>query len=195
MSGCQVSSVNSTPHRARFTRAIVLARGSSCSVLGVVSKTIILARMLCFAPALVLHFYHLHSALRPLPLCFSPLNRTNPCAPQSGLLGLFAEQSPLTGHENNAPVEVISTHVSTTLLLSKQTSIGSTYNSGEDIATTPAVSEVDERSDLGMLASPLLMPGDGVALQEKAGYDEEASSDPRRAEQKTPRSVSTAWCH
>ena len=31
--------------------------------------------------------------------------------------------------------------------------MGSTYNSGEDIVTTPAVSDVDERSDLGMMAS------------------------------------------
>ena len=32
----------------------------------------------------------------------------------------------------------------------------STYNSGEDIATTPALSEVDGRPNLGLLASPLL---------------------------------------
>ena len=30
-----------------------------------------------------------------------------------------------------------------------------------------------------------------VSFLEKAGYDEEASSDPRRAEQKTPMSVSS----
>ena len=34
--------------------------------------------------------------------------------------------------------------------------IGLTFNSSDDIAITPAVSEVGERSDLGMLASPLL---------------------------------------
>ena len=35
-------------------------------------------------------------------------------------------------------------------------SVGSSHNTGEDIATTPALSEVDERSDLGVLASPLV---------------------------------------
>ena len=45
-----------------------------------------------------------------------PPNRKNPCAPQSGLsLGRFAEQSPLTGYEPNALVEVSSTKVTTTL--------------------------------------------------------------------------------
>ena len=34
-----------------------------------------------------------------------------------------------------------------------------------------------------------------VSLQEKAVYDEEASSDPRWAEHKTPRSVSAAMVH
>ena len=34
--------------------------------------------------------------------------------------------------------------------------IGSTYNSGDDIATALAVSDVSERSDVGLLASPLL---------------------------------------
>ena len=40
------------------------------------------------------------------------------------------------------------------LLPSRRASIGSTYNSGEDIAT-PASSEMDERQCMGMLASPL----------------------------------------
>ena len=40
------------------------------------------------------------------------------------------------------------------LLPSRQASLGSTYNSREDIATTPASSEVDERQNVGMLASP-----------------------------------------
>ena len=42
------------------------------------------------------------------------------------------------------------------LLPSRTACIGSTYNSGEDIATTLASSEVDEGLNLGMLASPLL---------------------------------------
>ena len=58
---------------------------------------------------------------------------------------------------NRARSQVISpTEVTTMLLPSRKTSIGSTYSSGEDTFTTPAVSEVDERSNLGMLASPLL---------------------------------------
>ena len=36
------------------------------------------------------------------------------------------------------------------------------------------------------------MPGDGVSFQKNAGYEGD-SSDPGRVEQKTPRSVSTAW--
>ena len=42
------------------------------------------------------------------------------------------------------------------LVPSRRAGIGSTYNSGEDIATTPASSEVDERPNMGMLASPAL---------------------------------------
>ena len=88
-----------------------------------------------------------------------PPNRTNPCALQSGLLfGPFAELSPLTGYEPNALVEVSSTEVTTVFLPSRKASIGLTYNSGEDIFSTPAVSEVDERSDLEILVSPLLTP-------------------------------------
>ena len=79
------------------------------------------------------------------PLLFPP-NRTNPCAPQSGLFfARFAEQSPVTGCEPNAPVEVSSTEVTTVLLPSRKASIGPTYNSGEDIVTMPTVSEVDEK--------------------------------------------------
>ena len=41
-------------------------------------------------------------------------------------------------------------------LRSRKASVGSSYNSGEDVATTRASSEVDERPNLGVLASPLL---------------------------------------
>ena len=41
-------------------------------------------------------------------------------------------------------------------LTPRRASIGSTYNSGEDTATTPASSEVCERPNLGLLASLLL---------------------------------------
>ena len=60
-------------------------------------------------------------------------------------------RSPLAGYEPNAPVEV--TEVMMTLLPSRNASIGSTYNSSEDIVTTLDVSDVDQRSDFGILAS------------------------------------------
>ena len=42
------------------------------------------------------------------------------------------------------------------LLPLRRAGIGSTYNSGEDIATTPASSEVYERPNMGLLASPVV---------------------------------------
>ena len=63
---------------------------------------------------------------------------------------------PITGCQVNDPVEVSSSEVRTMLLPSRKASIGSTYNSGVGIATAPSLSEVDERSNLGMLSSPLL---------------------------------------
>ena len=85
-----------------------------------------------------------------------PSYQTTTCTPPTGLLlGRFAVQSPLTGYEPNASVEVSSTEVTPTLFPSRNGSIGSPYNSGDDTATTPAVSEVGKRSDWGMLASPL----------------------------------------
>ena len=76
--------------------------------------------------------------------------------PQTGpSFGQFAEQSPLTGYEPDAPVEVSSTEATPKVLPSRKSSIGSTCNSVDDLATTPAVSEISERADLEMLASPL----------------------------------------
>ena len=51
--------------------------------------------------------------------------------------------------------EVSSTEVATMLLPSRRANTGSTCNSGEDIAATPASSEVDGRPNWGMLASPV----------------------------------------
>ena len=122
--------MNSTPHRARKTHANIFSR---------------------VAPYALQHDTPTSSYLP------YPPNRTNPCSPQPELLfGRFAEQGPLTGCEPNAPVEATSRKVTTTLLPSRKARTGSTDNSVEDSVTTPAVSEVDERSDLGMLASPLL---------------------------------------
>ena len=77
------------------------------------------------------------------------------CTAQTGLLfcGRFAEQSPLTGYELNAPVEVSSTETKPIILPSRKGSIGWTCNSVDGLTTTSAVREICERSDLGMLAS------------------------------------------
>ena len=61
----------------------------------------------------------------------------------------------MTVYEPNDSVEDSSTEVTTVLSLPRRASIGSTYNSGEDIATAPALPEVDGRPNLGLLASPL----------------------------------------
>ena len=49
------------------------------------------------------------------------------------------------------------------LLPSRRASIGPTFNSGEHIATTTASSELDERQNLGMLASPLFIQRRGAS--------------------------------
>ena len=73
-------------------------------------------------------------------------NRSNSCVPQRRVpFGRMAEQSPLTGCEPSDLVEVSSTEVTTMLSPLRKASIGSTYNSGEDVATTPASSEVEKR--------------------------------------------------
>ena len=88
------------------------------------------------------------------PSLFYPPNRSISCILQQGVqFGRLAEQSPLASYEPNDPVDVSSTGLTTMLLPLRKASIGSTYNSGEDIATSPSSSEVDERPNLGMLAS------------------------------------------
>ena len=81
----------------------------------------------------------LHRAQRlPLPCC-SPSNWTPTATP---LFGRFAEQSPLTGY----PIEVSSA--------SRRDCLES---SCDDLAATLVASETGERSDLGRLASPLIL--------------------------------------
>ena len=152
--------VNSTPHRARVTHANIFSRVAQGPDKGVRSQCC--SFLLSFleqssSRALVMSHTWLDRALFLLPhstpsspsLLDLP-NRTKPCAPPQGpMFGRFAEQSPFTGYEPNAPVEDGSTDVTTVLLPSRKPSIGSTYNSGEDMVTTPAVSEVDERSTFG----------------------------------------------
>ena len=87
-----------------------------------------LARMSCSARCLTRHRLHSPSLSTPTsyPLLF-PSNRPTTCTPPAGLFfGRFAEQSPLTGYQPSAPVEVSSTEVPPTLLPSKNGSIGST---------------------------------------------------------------------
>ena len=64
------------------------------------------------------------------------------------LFGRFAGRSFLSGCGPRGPVDSISIEVTTMLQPSRKASIGSTYNFGEDIVTTLALSEVDERSNL-----------------------------------------------
>ena len=92
----------------------------------------------------------------PSLLCL--LNWSILCNPQHGVqFGRFAELCFVTVYdEPNDPVEVRSTEVTTMLSPPRRASIGSTSNSGEETATTPASSEVGERPNLGLLALLLL---------------------------------------
>ena len=66
-----------------------------------------------------------------------------------GQSGRLAEQSPLTGYEPNATVEVSSAEVTLVLPPSRRASFCTVYNSGEDVTTTLVSSEVDERQNMG----------------------------------------------
>ena len=86
----------------------------------------------------------LHRILLPLPHCtpssLCPAERSIRHDPQHGVqFGRFAEQCSMTVYEPNDSVEVDSTEVTTVLSPPRRASIGSTYNSGEDIATTPCI--------------------------------------------------------
>ena len=92
------------------------------------------------------------------PLYCILLSDEKPNDPRTeGRSGRLALQSPLTGYEPNATVEVSSAEVTPVLLPSRRASFCSVKNSGQDVTTTPVSSEVDERQSMGMLASPLLM--------------------------------------
>ena len=75
----------------------------------------------------------------------------------AGLLGRLAFQSPLTGYEPNAIVEVSCTEATLVHHASRRTSFCSASNSGEDATMAPVSSEVDERQRIRRLPSPLLM--------------------------------------
>ena len=126
--------VNSAPHRARITHASIfwrMAQGHNVAAFGCLSK-----------------ISHPHERIAWLDRIPFPLPHSTP-----SLLDPLDRTILLTGYEPNDPVVVGSTDVTTVLLPSREASIGSTDNSGEDIVTTPALSEV---ANLGMLASPLL---------------------------------------
>ena len=94
------------------------------------------------------------------PTLVCPSNRSVSCIPQHGVpFGRLAEQSQVKGYEPT----VLSRLAARRLRPSRRAGTGSTYNSGEDIATTPASSEVDERPYMGLLASPVLTQGEGSA--------------------------------
>ena len=79
----------------------------------------------------------------------SPLFPSNWTPSATSLFGRFAERSPFTGYEANAPIEVSS---EATLVLVLSSIFLSTF---DDLATALDASEAGERSDLGRLASPL----------------------------------------
>ena len=82
-------------------------------------------------------------------------------------LAVLPDKVLFTGFGATDLVEVSSTGV-TPVLIPRRASIGSTCNSGEDIAATPAASEVDETQIMGLLVSPLYT------------QKREASADPPR---------------
>ena len=103
---------------------------------------------------------HSHSSLLELPLFSHPTlfislllpsrgNHQPPDPRTAGRFGRWTIQSPLTGYEPNAIVEISSTK--------RRISFWSEDNSGEDVTSTPVSSEVHERRSIGRLTSPLLM--------------------------------------
>ena len=71
-----------------------------------------------------------------------------------GQSGRLAEQSPLTGYEPNATVEVSSAKVTPVLPPSRRASFCTVYDSGEDVITTLVSSEVDERQNMVNVGFP-----------------------------------------
>ena len=126
--------------------------GSSqcCSVLLSFLEQSSSERLSCRTRGLIAQFSLCHTALRAVRLCST--FRTGP------IPAFHHKDLCLAGLPNKAPSQVVSRtfpsrlavrEVATMLLLPIKASIGSTYNSGEDMVTTPAVSEVDERSTFG----------------------------------------------
>ena len=154
--------MNSTPHLTRVTRAIFSRAW--------LKRTSCIFFVCCLEKESLSHAHVMFHTLLDPPLTSSALSTPTSSSLWTGqppalhqqdsclavLPNSLRSQSPLTGYEPNVPVEVNSREVTPTLLPLRKGSTGSTCKSGEDIATTPAVSAMDERSNLGMLASQLL---------------------------------------
>ena len=111
---------------------------------------------------------HLHSSWSDLPPFPLPRRLSSLLLPSRGLehppnprtagrFGRLAIQSPLTGHEPNAIVEISSTQVPLVHRPSRRASFCSEDNGGEDTTSAPVSSGVDERQSIGRPASHLLM--------------------------------------
>ena len=154
----QTQGVNSTPHLARVTHAkhfrvrLKIAEFASS-----------LKRSQCSWLDCI-----------PFPLRYStpsplyPLKGSTHRNPQQGVP--FSSSCRTEPDNRFSRLAVCSTEVTTMLLSSRRASIGSTYNSGEDIGATPASSEVDERPNLGMVVSSLLTKERERQVQHHSGF-------------------------
>ena len=129
-----------SPHRVHSLSCVVLQQSSheraSCRTLGLIT-------------------HPQSTSVRPSRQGQSLCAATRTClVPQQGLMsGRSFKQSPSTSYEPNSPVEDSSAEVTTMLSASTEASIGSTFNSGEDLGTIHAVSMVAERSNWATLVS------------------------------------------
>ena len=109
--------------------------------------------------------HHMSSLLtpQPTPQCVAPFpdppEQPHPdeAHPQhAGPFSRLAIQSPLIGYESNSIAEINSTEVTSVNPESRRTSFCSANKSGEEVATVPMSSEVDD-GQCRQLASPLQM--------------------------------------
>ena len=106
--------------------------------------------------------HHLYTIL-PTGVTLASRKRRVPC-------GRMSEQSPLTGCEPNDLVEVSSTEVTTMLLSLRKASIGSTYNSGEDVATDACVVGSGKKTKLGNAGSTAVNTGERDKCSSNSGF-------------------------
>ena len=169
VSFCFVS-VNSTPHRARVTHAN-LSRAWKC-LFDAFSEcvTSLSIHLACHVPHVAWpSFYssdtrHFHFSALLFPSTWTPST-----AP---LFGRFREQSPLTGYEPNAPIEV-SSAATPFVPLSR---ICLLESNADYLATTLDASGAGDRSDVGRLTSPLFLQARGKCLPFIASLSHSRSS-------------------